>query len=98
MKLSDKEWLLKIAAEVEQDPSRWTTLTFARNAAGSAVSCANPAAVCWCAAGFQRRDGNSSATPSLQHAGGIDHAFYNDSLANATEFVAWFRRAAELCE
>lgn len=97
--MSAKAWLLKIAAEVEADPSRWTKGEFARDINGCSVDRYADLAVCWCALGFANRDGvrlpkelsgtiNYHVTPSL----------YNDSLSNAAEFVAWFRAAAELCE
>ena len=96
--MNAKEWLLKIAQEVEDDPSRWTTLLLARDKMGFGIRPESRFAVCWCAAGFQHRDVNFSATPALVKACDIDHAFYNDNLSSADEFVSWFRRAAEMCE
>lgn len=66
--LSGREWLLKIAAEVEQEPSRWTQGANALDA--------------------EQDTGQDTGHRVVE---------YKDSLATATEFVSWFRRAAELC-
>jgi hypothetical protein len=96
--MNTKEWLLSIAQEVEDDPARWTTLSFARDEVGISVYPLSQRAKCWCAAGFQYRDSNFSATPALVKACGEDHALYNDSLESPEQFVSWFRKAAEMCE
>lgn len=102
--LSDREWLLRIAAEVEQDPRRWTQRALFRNALG--VKPDNPSeAASWCALGFIcraeladenfRDDGIRFA---LKAADGSESILAtNDGLRNAAQFVHWFRRAAELC-
>ena len=94
--MSAKAWLLKIAAEVEADPSRWTQGAFARS--GKQISePTSLSATCWCALGFAQRDG---VRPPVELAVAINGkpSIYNDSLANAAEFVSWFRGAAELCK
>ncbi len=101
--ISDREWLLKIAAEVEQDPRRWTQGANALDADGKQNF---QRAVCWCANGFALRDFDTLSrriARALSAASGVEQdtghrvVEYNDSLTNAVEFVAWFRRAAELC-
>jgi len=103
--ISDREWLLKIAAEVEQYPSRWTQGANALTADGEKRF---EGAVCWCAVGFSLRDFDRlpySISDALARATGVrvegfgQHIIeHNDhSLTNAAEFVAWFRQAAELC-
>lgn len=98
--MSNKSWLLKIAAEVEADPSRWTQGAFARTQNGNVVNIQNiSSAACWCARGFAYRDKHRFPEELWATAGwGRVISVHNDSLADAAEFVAWFRAAAEMCE
>ena len=98
-----REWLLKIAAEVEKDPSRWTKGTYARNAAGTEVSAHCREAVCWCSYGFVVRGDllwslqNCAIDALCAVIGGKTMPIYSDSLATTAGFCAWFRAASELC-
>lgn len=103
--LSNRDWLMKIANEVEQDPSRWAQGANALTADGEKRF---QGAVFWCAVGFSLRDFDKlpySISRVLAEAAGVtvqDYGIhivdYNDcSISSANEFVSWFRRAAELC-
>ena len=104
--VSAKEWLLKIANEVRNNPKVWTQGTLARDAKGDKVSMSpvfrnSAEAVCWCAVGFGHRDGIMDAAfpwEPLEKASGIDNVSeYNDhEIKTPSEFVAWFERAAAL--
>ena len=99
--MNTKEWLLKIAQEVEDDPTRWTRSSSARDKSGRFVSAISADAVCWCAVGFGWRDSIIGEIPidELSNAaGGKFIAEYNDSLESPEQFVSWFRKAAEMCE
>lgn len=98
---SARDWLLKIAQEVEDDPTRWTRNELARDANGEYVTPLNKDACAWCAIGFTHRldcPGGWVIKDKLKSASGVRLvSYYNDSLKTSAEFCAWFRRAAELC-
>jgi hypothetical protein len=103
---SARDWLLKIAQEVEDDPTRCTRGELARYSDGKATSPASQFAICWCAIGFLHRDNalegftvefRDAVIAALRQSGQTLTGNYNDSLKSSADFVAWFRRAAELC-
>ena len=96
--MSDKEWLLKIAAEVDANPDKWTKYRFAADAKNRAVAPRSKKAVCWCIMGFCHRDGRITAPRVLEiyHSiGGLSGI--NDSLGKASDFTDWLKSAAEVC-
>ena len=101
---STRDWLLKIAQEVEDDPTRWTQGEEARDAGGLAALPWDGTACCWCAVGFINRSCEYREPYLFGAIGALRTACnrpllsrHNDDLKSAAEFVAWFRRAAELC-
>jgi hypothetical protein len=102
--LSARDWLLKIAQEVEERPERWNKGSCARDSEGEATGSNNCEAARWCALGFIYRDERDELhcdcyeLKALENAGdGQSVGTYNDSLQTPADFVAWFRKAAELC-
>jgi hypothetical protein len=97
--MTNKEWLLKIAREVENDPSRWTQHAVAKDKDGIPVEKIHTA-TCWCAMGFIRRDNhdNMELRTALRYGNNAYIVDINDNLSSPAEFVAWFREVAALLD
>jgi hypothetical protein len=95
--MTNKEWLLKIAKEVEDNPSRWTKNCLARNKDGMSTPDLENA-VCWCAYGFMQRDNRINYPVARVLCNDLSSRIpeINDDLKSPIEFVAWFHSAAAL--
>ncbi len=99
---SAREFLLGVADAVESGRSGWTKRALGRDASGKSVGYSSVNACQWCALGFiasqiEGTPAEDEVRAALKKAGNRDIIEHNDSLKSAADFVAWFRRAAELC-
>lgn len=96
---TERDWLLKIAAEVDADPTCWIKEGGACNALGVEVDPRTSDATCWSVKGFMERDNNNywTALTRAQREHGPHFQAYNEFLGGPAQFVQWCRDAAELC-
>jgi hypothetical protein len=94
---------LRKARDLIEDPNRWTTGAFARDARGVPIDACNEGARYWCALGALRRYcpfGNPEgrrAHQLLEEASGDILDSFNDTSTHA-EVLTAFDRAIELAE